>query len=104
MRLAVLFFCCALAFGQSAAPAPYSTQKSQTQDKGVGDGAPATNSVLAWMFSAISRGGCWSVPGGSFGTNTSNWFRLVPESGMKKGRLAIEFAITKDGHVADMRW
>jgi TonB family protein len=33
-----------------------------------------------------------------------NWYRLIPESAeMKKGKLAIEFAITKDGRVADLR-
>ena len=33
-----------------------------------------------------------------------NWYRLIPESAeMKKGKLAIEFAITRDGKVADMR-
>jgi TonB family protein len=33
-----------------------------------------------------------------------NWYRLIPESAeMKKGKLAIEFAITKEGKVADMR-
>src|SRR5215469_357167 len=33
-----------------------------------------------------------------------NWYRLIPESAeMKKGKLAIEFAITPDGKVADMR-
>lgn len=33
-----------------------------------------------------------------------NWYRIIPESAeMKKGKLAIEFAITKDGKVADMR-
>jgi TonB family protein len=33
-----------------------------------------------------------------------NWYDLIPESAeMKKGKLAIEFAITKDGKVADMR-
>ena len=33
-----------------------------------------------------------------------NWYHLIPESAeMKKGKLAIEFAITKDGQVADMR-
>jgi TonB family C-terminal domain len=33
-----------------------------------------------------------------------NWYLLIPESAeMKKGKLAIEFAITKDGNVADMR-
>jgi TonB family protein len=33
-----------------------------------------------------------------------NWYHLIPESAeMKKGKLAIEFAITKDGNIADMR-
>ncbi len=33
-----------------------------------------------------------------------NWYHLIPPSAeMKKGKLAIEFAITKDGKVADMR-
>lgn len=33
-----------------------------------------------------------------------NWYSLIPESAeMKKGKLAIEFAITKDGKLADMR-
>ncbi|HTT19915.1 MAG TPA: TonB family protein [Candidatus Sulfotelmatobacter sp.] len=33
-----------------------------------------------------------------------NWYHLIPESAeMKKGKLAIEFAITKDGQVADLR-
>jgi TonB family protein len=32
-----------------------------------------------------------------------NWYSLIPESAqMKKGHLAIEFAITKDGKIADM--
>ncbi len=33
-----------------------------------------------------------------------NWYILIPESAqMKKGKLAIEFAITKDGQVAGMK-
>jgi TonB family protein len=33
-----------------------------------------------------------------------NWYHLIPESAvMKKGRLTIEFAITKDGKVAGMK-
>ena len=33
-----------------------------------------------------------------------NWYRAIPESAeMKKGKLQIEFAITKDGKVADMQ-
>ena len=32
------------------------------------------------------------------------WYRMIPESAqMKKGKLAIEFAITRDGKVADIR-
>ena len=34
----------------------------------------------------------------------ANWYHLIPESAQfKKGKLAIEFAIAKDGKVADMR-
>jgi TonB family protein len=34
-----------------------------------------------------------------------NWYHLIPESAeMKKGKLAIEFAITKDGSIAGMHW
>jgi len=33
-----------------------------------------------------------------------NWYHLIPESAeMKKGKLTIEFAISKDGRVLDMR-
>jgi TonB family protein len=33
-----------------------------------------------------------------------NWYRIIPESAeMKKGKLAIEFAITRDGKVAAMK-
>jgi len=34
----------------------------------------------------------------------ANWYHLIPESAeFKKGKLAIEFVIMKDGRVADMR-
>jgi len=34
----------------------------------------------------------------------NNWYLLIPESeATRKGKLAIEFAITKDGKLADMR-
>jgi TonB family protein len=36
-------------------------------------------------------------------TVRQNWYKLIPESArMERGRLAIEFAINKDGQVADM--
>ena len=37
-------------------------------------------------------------------TVRTNWYSMIPESAeMKKGNLAIEFAITKDGNVAGMK-
>ena len=37
-------------------------------------------------------------------TVRNNWFHLIPESAeRKKGKLAIEFAIIKDGQVAGMK-
>ena len=37
-------------------------------------------------------------------TIRQNWLRLIPASAQtQKGKLAIEFAITKEGNVADMR-
>jgi TonB family protein len=34
----------------------------------------------------------------------NNWYRVIPESDQtKKGKLAIEFAITKDGKIAGMK-
>ena len=34
----------------------------------------------------------------------ANWYRLIPECvEFKKGKLVIEFALTKDGNIADMR-
>ena len=34
----------------------------------------------------------------------TNWYRLIPQSAAEKqGKLAIEFAITKDGRVAGMK-
>src|SRR5215469_4447771 len=33
-----------------------------------------------------------------------NWYKLIPESvEMEKGKLAIEFAVLKNGHLSDMK-
>jgi TonB family protein len=109
MRLAVLLFCCALAFGQntssapetkSQAPANSPDQKSQDSDVGFPGHQFGSLDILS------------DTQGVNFGPYLQrilqdvkeNWYHLIPESAsMKKGKLAIEFAITKDGRVADMR-
>jgi TonB family protein len=113
MRLAVLLFCCALAFGQnissapetqSQAPANSPDQKSQKQDYGLGSSDPERQLGALAILS--------DTQGVNFGpylqrilqTVRENWYHLIPESVQhEKGQLAIEFAITKDGKVPDMR-
>jgi TonB C terminal len=101
MRLLILFFCCAFAYGQDAAPANTSKQKPAHQ-YGLGLGT-------------IGR----TVEGVEILSNTSgvelapylrvvvqninrNWHDQIPASWTRKGKLAIEFAIKKDGKLADM--
>ena len=100
MRLVALLLCSVFAFGQNPAPSPQPTpqppasasdQKSQTQGsldilsdtKGV-DFGPYLKSILKKV--------------------RENWYRFIPESAaMKKGKVAIEFAIKPDGSIAGMR-
>ena len=112
MRLTILLFCCALAFGQSASPAPETKtqppanspdQKSQNNEFGLRTGA------LGQQFGALDI--LSDTEGVNFGPYLQrilqeirqNWYHYVPESvAQKQGILAIEFAIKKDGTVADM--
>jgi TonB family protein len=85
MRLALLLLCSVVALGQNAPPAPEQagTVEILSDTHGV-DFGPYLKEILP--------------------TVRKNWFSLIPESAKtKKGKLAIEFAITKDGHLADMR-
>jgi TonB family protein len=109
MRLAILLFCGAFVFGQSTSPAPESKaqppldssgQKPQNQDSGLGEGTHGGLDILS------------DTQGVDFGPYLQrivkdvreNWYHLIPESARKKrGKLAIEFAIKKDGKVANMR-
>jgi TonB family protein len=104
MRLAVLLFCCALTFGQnissspeiqSQAPASSPDQKSQKQDYGLG-GLDILSDTQGVDFGPYLQRLLHDVK--------ENWYHLIPASAsMRRGKLAIEFAITKDGKVADMR-
>lgn len=108
MWLVTLLFCSALAFAQSIAPVPESKakppldssgQKLQTKDAGLEEGTHDGLDILS------------DTQGVDFGPYLhvvlkdvrENWYHLIPQSAEKKrGKLAIEFAIKKDGKVANM--
>jgi len=104
MRLAILLFCCSAALGQTNAP-PTADQKPKAQDYGLGVGAPTGKQVGGVDILSDTQG----VDFGPYLKEVlvevrKNWYRLIPASAAtKKGKLAIEFAITKDGKIADMR-
>jgi TonB family protein len=104
VRLSITLLWCVLAFGQTA-PIPPAEQKVPNQDFGltVGtDGRPVgTIDILS------DTGGVDFAPylDRILSMIRQNWVRLIPESARmgKKGKLAIEIAITKAGQVAEMK-
>jgi TonB family protein len=85
-------------------PASAPDQKSQTQDYGLGIGAHGRQLGAVDILS--------DTHGVNFGPYLKsilekvreNWYRLIPESAkIKKGKLAIEFAIKPDGSIAAIR-
>lgn len=100
-RLSILLFCFC-AFGQSAPPPD--EQKVPNQDFGLAvdtNGHPVGNIEILSDTQGVDFGPYLNriLP-----TIRQNWFLLIPDSAKsKKGKLAIEFAITKDGKVPDMR-
>ena len=104
MRSVILLACCALRFGQNTTSTPQVEKKSQADDFGLGVGAPAKQFGSLDVLS--------DTEGIDFGpylkeiTNEirENWYHLIPENAeMKKGKLAIEFAIKQNGQVAGMK-
>ena len=107
--ISVLLLWSAAALGQSTSTPPDSkpgppNQKSPTVDFGLAIGADGRQLGAVDILS--------DPQGVDFGPYLKpmlkrvrkNWFRLIPDSAQsKKGKLAIEFAITKDGKLADMR-
>jgi TonB family protein len=103
MRLAILLFCCAAALGQTNAPHP-SDQKPKTQDYGLGVGAPGKQFGGVDILSDTQGVDFGPYLKKALADVRDNWYRLIPaSSAMKQGKLAIEFAITKDGKIGDMR-
>jgi TonB family protein len=109
MMLSILLLCSSLLFGQDTSPASKPRteppdQKSQNQNFGLGSGIQGKQLGALDILS--------DTQGVDFGSYLQrilqdvrqNWYLRIPESAtMKKGKLAIEFAITKDGKVPDMR-
>lgn len=93
---------CAFALGQSS-PIPSAEKRVPDQEFGVGVGAKRQPVGSVDLLS--------DTQGVDFGPYLSrilpiirqNWLHLIPASAeTRKGRLAIEFAIKKDGNVANM--
>jgi TonB family protein len=103
MRLAILLFCCAAALSQTNAPPP-SEQKPKAPDYGLGVGARGKQFGALDILSDAHGVDFGPYLNGLLENVRNNWYRLIPESAAtKKGKLAIEFAIKKDGKLADMR-
>ena len=101
MKLLILLFCCVFAFGQDVAPANRSQQKPANQyGLGLGtkgrtlEGVEILSDTQGINFAPYLRVVVRTI--------TRNWHDLIPPSETRKGKLAIEFAITKDGKLADM--
>jgi TonB family protein len=106
MRLATLLFCGAFAFGQSSSPTaePKAQPLANSSDSSQVIGARGHQLGVLDILS--------DTQGVDFGPYLNlalqrvreNWYHLIPESAaIKKGKLAIEFAITKNGQVSGMK-
>jgi TonB family protein len=92
MRLAILLLGCAFAAGQSTPSAPEIKPEAETKTPPV----EILSDTRGVDFGPYLQDLMKKVQ--------QNWYILIPESAQQKnGKLAIEFAIEKDGHVADMR-
>jgi TonB family protein len=111
VRLLVLLFCSIALFGQSASPTPESKPQAETTSS---DQKSRPDFRLGVGARGRQLGGLdilSDTRGVDFGPYLKdviavvrqNWYILIPESAqVRKGKLAIEFAITKEGQVADM--
>jgi TonB family protein len=92
MRLAILLLGCAFAAGQSTQSAPGIEPEAETKTPPVEILSDTRGVDFGPYLQDLMK------------TVRQNWYILIPESAQQKnGKLAIEFAIEKDGHVADMR-
>jgi hypothetical protein len=103
MKLLILLFFCAVAFGQDAAPANPSKQKP-ANEYGLGLGLGTKGRAVEGVEILSDTQGIDFAPYLRVVVRSvkRNWHDMIPTSETREGKLAIEFAITKDGKVADM--
>lgn len=112
MRLCVLLFCSIFVFGQNSPSRPESKAEPSA---GSSDERPTNNGFDHVVGAHRRQAGAVEIlsdtRGVDFGPYVQrmlsdvkyHWFKLIPESDeMKQGKLAIEFAISKEGRVANM--
>src|SRR5579864_5031678 len=93
VRVAMVVLCSVSVFGQSSPPPPDSSGGTHGRQLGALDILSDTQGI---DFGPYLQGILQHIK--------ANWYLLIPESvAVKKGKLAIEFAIRKDGHVAGMK-
>jgi TonB family protein len=134
MKVAILLFCSALAFGQDASstprteslPPPTSVPEEKQSAAGpngfkkiwteLTPGAAIQQATQAAAANRAPQLGALDILSNTYGIDfgpylqalvkdvRKKWFSIIPASDqMKKGKLAIQFDIAKDGKVADMR-
>ncbi len=113
MTLAILLFCATFVFGQSASP---TTDPKAQAPAGSSDPKPQNADSSPVIDASGHPLGTIEILSDTKSVNfvpyldlamlrvRENWYRLIPASAeKKKGKLAIEFAISKDGHVSGMK-
>src|SRR5262245_39025900 len=113
MRLVALLLCSLVAFGQSTASSPEpkaqtgassADQKNQNQDLGLGIGAGGNQEGNVDILSDTNGVDFRPYLEVVLQEVRENWHHLISECAqMMKGKLAIEFAIAKDGKIAEMK-
>ena len=107
--ISVLLLWSAVALGQSTSTPPDSkpgppNQKSPTVDFSLAIGADGRPMGAVEILSDPRGVDFEPYVKAMLQRVRKNWYLLIPDSAeRKKGKLAIEFAITKDGKLADMR-
>ncbi len=113
MKLLIFLLCSLVVFGQSTAPSPEPKAQIGANSS---DSRNRNHDVGLEMRERGDQEGNVEILSDTKGVDfkpylkvalrevRENWYHLIPAcAGMMKGKLTIEFAITKDGHVADLR-
>lgn len=121
MKPAILLFCVSLSFGQNPSPAPESKAQPPARSAAAAiqqaaQAAAARREQATQTAEVNLHPESIDILSDTQGVDfkeyvqrvqqnvRENWYHLIPESAEhRKGKLAIEFAIRKDGQLADMR-